>query len=40
MPENVAYITELIAYYCYEGSCYTVCLVANWCEFMLVVVSF
>ena len=38
MPANVSYITELIANYCYKGLSRNV-LGANWCEFVLVLLS-
>ena len=36
MPENVGYITDLIAYYCYKGHSHTIYIEANWCEIVLV----
>ena len=33
IPENVGYVTELIACYCYKGLG-NIILGANWCEFV------
>ena len=37
MPENVGYITELIANYCYKSQPH--CIGASWCEFVHVLFS-
>ena len=34
MPENVGYITELVANCCYEGLLATLFWGDNWCEFV------
>ena len=39
IPEKVGFITELIADYCYRGLSHIVCIVANWCEFVHVLLS-
>ena len=39
IPENIGYITEQIANYCYKGLSLTVCSVANWCKFVHVLFS-